>query len=77
MSCFITVLEAPLCDLFEFSLGADEFVGFFFLKEQWEKGREGKDGVRGALRESVFVDYTRITTLASTLDLFLHTPNYH
>lgn len=50
-------------------------------------GREDKDGVqrrmesgkdlRGTVRESVFVDYTRITTLATTLDLFLHTPYYH
>lgn len=50
-------------------------------------GSEEKDDVRrengewerliGAVRESVFVDYTRTTTLAATLDLFLHTPNYH
>lgn len=49
--------------------------------------REEKDGVqrgigngkdlRGTVRESVFVDYTRTTTLTATLDLFLHTPNYH
>lgn len=39
-------------------------------------GGTGKD-LRSTVRESVFVDYTRITTLATTLDLFLYTPNYH
>lgn len=33
--------------------------------------------LRGTVRESVFADYTRTTTLTATLDLLLHTPNYH
>lgn len=37
-------------------------------------GGTGKDS-SSTVRESVFVDYTRITTLATTLDLFLYTPN--
>lgn len=38
--------------------------------------QNGKD-LRGTVKESVFVDYTRITTLATTLDLFRYTPNYY
>lgn len=44
--------------------------------EDGVQGR-GEEDLRGTVRESVFVDYARITTLATTLDLFLHTPNHH
>lgn len=40
---------------------------------EWRRGKDWSV----AVRESVLVDYRRVTTLATTLDLFLRTPNRH